>query len=246
MSRKEQLLTLTIAIHKRSSVRKVKRFAFNYQHFKNSFYILMREYYRRYGDLTPFTQKRVLKKLFYGQLKLANFTSEDYYVFVQRGFEIFGADTIKAILNQLHKEIKSCIALANVTGKLHLPKPRKLAKCSKIAITLNPNMYDDQRLNKRKCKNRLLIRPMKGISFTVSIPNSIQLAGSPILVYHREGYVTVHISYSIHITHNTTQTSHDSIRWLSIDFGVNNVVSLVSNVLELKSILINGNSYKAF
>lgn len=245
MPRKEYILTLTVTVHKRSSVNKVKRFVYMYQHYKNSFYILIREYYKRFGDIAPFLKKRVLKKLVYNQIKLANFKDEDYYTFIKKGFEIFGADTIKAIVNQLHQELRSCVALATSTSRLHLPKPKKLNKCKTISITLNPNMYNDQRLNKRKQRNRLLIRPMKGISFTVSIPSSLFIARSPTLVYHREGYITIHIPYKVSIINSDT-SSLENTNWLSIDLGINNMVSIISNIPHLRSILVNGKPYKTF
>ncbi len=240
------LLTMSIANRKRSVINKLERASKTFQHFKNLLYLCLLEYNKATGDIKPFLSKSFLEKFVKGKEKLPyenEKIKEWKKEFITLWTEKIGSDTTKALVGTVAKEVKSVLKKWKKGEKSSLPKPRKLSSLYSFTLETNPNMVVDKRKLKGKRKsNHIVIRIGKEFgAVKFKIPAGINLRHIKIN-WSASGEVIYLISYEV--PENDIKLNKDY--FLSIDLGVKNLISAVSNKEGLPSFIINGNPLKAF
>jgi putative transposase len=246
---REITLTLKISIKKKSVINKLERASLVFQHFKNLIYLCVLEYYNNTKDIIPFTNQNFLEKFVKGKETLP-FENEKIKNWKTQLIELWkndiGSDTIKALVRQISKEYKSVLGKWANNQKASLPKPKKLKNTHKFTLTTNKNMISDKRFMKRNPSNAIVVRIGKSFgAIKIKLPkgmNNIKIRDVK-LTWIRDIEVIVRISYEIYT--NSEQFNLNKNNWLSIDIGVVNLVSCVSNVENLRSFIISGNPLKS-
>ncbi|WP_411376592.1 transposase [Desulfurobacterium thermolithotrophum] len=216
-----------------------------FQHFKNLIYLCALEYYHNTHDLTPFLSKTFLEKFIKGREKLP-FENEKIRNWKKELFLLWskeiGSDTAKALVGVVGREFKSIVQKWKNGEKASLPKPKKLSSLYSFTLETNPNMVVDKReLNGKRKSNHVVVRIGKNFGVVkFKIPSGINVK-----------HIKVNWSASKEITYLLTyEVPQSSIKpsrdyFLSIDLGVKNLISAVSNKEDLPSFIINGNPLKA-
>ena len=239
------LLTLSIHSTKKSVVNKLKRASKTFQHFKNLIYLCAAEYYHTTKDIKPFLSKTFLEKFVKGREKLP-FENEKIKEWkkelVTLWTEKIGSDTAKALAGTVAKEFKSVLEKWKNGERASLPKPKKLDSLYSFTLETNPNMVVDKRELKGKRKsNHIVVRIGKNFgAVKFKIPENLEIEHVRIN-WSASGEVTYLISYEV----PESEVNLNRDYFLSIDLGVKNLVSAVSNKEELPSFMINGNPIKA-
>ena len=239
------ILTLSITIRKRSVVKKLEKFSKCAQHFKNLVYLVAREYFRETKDLKPFCSLAFLEKYVKGKeiLPIQNEKIEHYQKeLVKLWKDYLGSDTVNTLTNQLAKEFRSILGKWKNGSKSELPKPRKLDKLYSFVVEVTANMLTDKRKNKRKNSSHLVIRLGKSFgAVRFKIPKSLTYRHLK-LKWDSLGEVTLLINYDVV---ETKSEELNEALYLSIDLGLNNLLSVISNKENIHSFLIEGKSLKA-
>ncbi len=240
------LLTLSISTTKKSVLHKLERASKTFQHFKNLLYLCLLEYHTHTKDIKPFLLKSFLEKFVKGKVELPyenEKIKEWKRKLVALWTEKIGSDTAKALVGTVIKEVKSILEKWKKGEKSSLPKPKKLSTLYSFTLETNPNMVVDKRELKGKRKtNHIVVRIGKdfgAVKFKVPVGIDIQHIK---LNWSASGEVTYLISYEV--SENDVGLSEDY--FLSIDLGVKNLISAVSNKENLPSLIINGNPLKSF
>ncbi|WP_164930721.1 RNA-guided endonuclease InsQ/TnpB family protein [Aquifex aeolicus] len=240
-----QTLTLEISTTKRSVLNKLKRASLTFQQFKNLLYLCLLEYYKNTKDVKPFLSVSFLEKFVKGKENLP-FENEKIKSYREKLKELWekeiGSDTVKALARQVSKEVKSVLEKWKKGERAFLPRPRKLKKVHKFTVPTNPNMLVDKRKLKRRRENSIVVR--LGISFgavKVKIPQGINIRDVKI-TWYEDTEVIFRISYEV----PKAQKELLKEKWLSIDLGVRNLVSCISNDENLRSFIVDGNPLKSF
>ncbi len=240
------LLTMSIITSKRSVVNKLERASKTFQHFKNLLYLCLLEYHRTTNDVRPFLSKLFLEKFVKGKAELP-YENEKIREW-KRGLvtlwkERIGSDTAKALVGVVAKEVKSVLEKWKRGEKASLPKPKKLSSLYSFTLETNPNMVVDKRELKEKRKsNHIVVRIGKDFgAVKFKIPAGINVKHVKIN-WSASGEVTYPVSYEV--SENDLKLNKDY--FLSIDLGVKNLISAVSNKENLPSFIISGNPLKAF
>lgn len=154
-----------------------------------------------------------------------------------------GSDTAKMLVNVLVREYKSIIEKWKKGEKASLPLPRKLSKLHYYTIETNPNMIVDKRSLKGKRKsNHIVVRIGKAFgAVRIKIPEGINTNHLK-LIWREEGYIDVLLTYEQPLENQ--QLNKD--KFISIDIGINNFTSAISNKENVRSFIVNGNPLKAF
>ena len=239
-------LTMSITVKKKSVVNKLERASKTFQHFKNLIYLCALEYFQNTKDLKPFLSRTFLDKFVKGKEKLSfenekieNWKSELVALWRRE----IGSDTAKALVNIVAREFKSVIEKWKAGEKANLPKPKKLHSLYSFTLETNPNMVVDKRKLKGKRKSsHLVVRIGKNYgAVKFKVPESLNAKHIKVN-WSASGEVTFLITYEI----PAEQKELNSNYYLAMDLGVNNLISAVSNKVDISSFLINGNSLKAF
>lgn len=239
-------LTLSIQISKKSAVNKLQKASKTFQHFKNLVYITALEYFKHTKDIKPFLSVNFLEKYIKGKEKLP-FENEKIKDLQSQLVDLWqikiGSDTAKMLVNVLVREFKSIVEKWKKGEKASLPLPRKLSKLHYYTIETNPNMIVDKRNLKGKRKsNHIVIRIGKSFgAIRVKVPKGIN-ANHLKLIWREEGYIDVLLNYEQPL--ETQQLEKN--KFISIDIGVNNFISAISNKENVRSFIVNGNPLKAF
>lgn len=240
-----QTLTLEISITKRSVLNKLKKASLTFQQFKNLIYLCLWEYYRNTKDIKPFLNAYFLEKFVKGRESLA-FENEKIKDYREKLKELWkneiGSDSAKALVQQVSKEVKSVLEKWKKGEKSSLPKPKKLEKVHKFTIFTNQNMLVDKRNLKRGKENSIVIR--LGTAFgavKVKIPQEINVRNIKITLY-KDIEAVFKVTYEV----QKPKTELNKNKWLSIDVGVKNLVSCISNDENLRSFIVDGNPLKSF
>ena len=249
---KEIILQLEIILTKKSQVEKVGKLAIKLQEFKNLIYLIAIEYFKNMKNLKPFVNKNFLEKFVKGKENL-DFENEKIKEFKNKLIKIWkeylGSDLVNSFLNVIIREYKSIIGLWKKGYKANLPKPRKLKNLHKLTFETNKNLVTDNRLKKKNPENSITIRLGRTAVFgniKVRILPSINFRPTIKITWFRDCCVIIQIPYKLTYTAEKSDINNSSIRWLAIDLGINNLISAISNVEELRSFIINGKSLKAF
>ena len=239
------LLTLSISTTKKSVLHKVERALKTFQHFKNLLYLCLLEYHTHSKDLKPFLSKTFLEKFVKGKVELP-YENEKIRKWkkelVTLWTEEIGSDTAKALVGTVVKEVKSVLTKWKKGERASLPKPKKLSSLYSFTLETNPNMIVDKReLQGKKKSNHIVIRIGKNFgAVKFKIPAGIN-ARHIKLNWSASGEVTYLVNYEV----PESEIELNKDLFLSIDLGVKNLVSAVSNKEELPSFIINGNPIKA-
>jgi|GEM_PF-1431223 len=240
------LLTLSIISRKRSVINKLERASKTFQHFKNLLYLCLLEYSKTTGDIKPFFSKSFLEKFVKGKMELP-YENEKIREWkkelITLWTEKIGSDTAKALVRMVTKEVKSVLEKWKKGEKASLPKPKKLSSLYSFTLETNPNMVIDKRELKGKRKsNHIVIRIGKEFgAVKFKIPAGINLRHIKIN-WSASGEVTYLINYEV----PKSKVKLNKDYFLSIDLGVKNLMSAISNKEDLPSFIINGNPLKAF
>ncbi|RUM57354.1 MAG: transposase, partial [Persephonella sp.] len=222
-------LTLSIQISKKSAVNKLQKASKTFQHFKNLIYITALEYFKHTKDIKPFLSVNFLEKYIKGKEKLP-FENEKIREIQNQLTDLWqksiGSDTSKMLVNMLVREFKSIVEKWKKGEKASLPLPRKLSKLHYYTIETNPNMIVDKRNLKGKRKsNHIVVRIGKSFgAIRIKIPEGINTNHLK-LIWREEGYIDVMLTYEQSLENNQL----DKDKFISIDIGVNNFISAVSN-----------------
>ena len=238
-------LTLSIQISKKSAVNKLQKASKTFQHFKNLVYITALEYFKHTKSIKPFLSVSFLEKCIKGKEKLP-FENEKIKEIQNQLIDLWqtqiGSDTAKMLVNVLVREFKSIVEKWKKGEKASLPLPRKLSKLHYYTIETNPNMIVDKRNLKGKRKsNHIVVRIGKAFgAVRIKIPEGINTNHLK-LIWREEGYIDVLLTYE-QILENQ-QLDRDN--FISIDIGVNNFISAVSNKESVRNFIVNGKPLKA-
>ena len=240
------LLTMSIMTTKRSVLKKLERAAKTFQHFKNLLYLCALEYHKRTKDVKPFLSRTFLEKFVKGKEQLPNENEKirKWKEELKRLWrEEIGSDTAKAIVGTVAKEFKSILEKWKRKEKAFLPQPKKLDFLYSFTLETNPNMVVDKRkLQGKRKSNHIVIRIGKGFgAVKFKVPAGIKIKHIKVN-WSASGEVTYLISYEV----SEKEINLNKSYYLSIDLGVKNLISAVSNKKELASFIINGNPLKAF
>ena len=239
-------LTLSIQISKKSAVNKLQKASKTFQHFKNQIYITALEYFKHTKDIKPFLSVNFLEKYIKGKEKLP-FENEKIKDLQHQLIDLWqssiGSDTAKMLVNVLVREFKSIIEKWKKGEKASLPLPRKLSKLHYYTIETNPNMIVDKRSLKGKRKsNHIVVRIGKGFgAIKVKVPKGINTNHLK-LIWREEGYIDVLLNYEQPLENQQL----DRDKFISIDIGINNFISAISNKENVRSFIVNGKPLKAF
>ena len=239
-------LTLSIQISKKSTVNKLQKASKIFQHFKNLIYITALEYFKHTKDIKPFLSVNFLEKYIKGKEKLP-FVNEKIREIQNQLVDLWqsqiGSDTSKMLVNMLVREFKSIVEKWKKGEKASLPLPRKLSKLHYYTIETNPNMIVDKRNLKGKRKsNHIVVRIGKSFgAIRIKIPEGINTNHLK-LIWREEGYIDVMLTYEQSLGNNQL----DKDKFISIDIGVNNFISAISNKENIRSFIVNGKPLKAF
>ncbi|GAB6076165.1 RNA-guided endonuclease InsQ/TnpB family protein [Desulfurobacterium crinifex] len=240
------LLTLSIASSKKSTVNKLERAFKTFQQFKNLLYLCALEYYQNAEDIKPFLSRTFLEKFIKGREEL-HFENEKIEKWKKElvilWIEKIGSDTAKSLVGVVAKEFKSVLEKWKNGEKASLPKPKKLDSLYSFTLETNPNMVVDKRKLKGKRKsNHIVVRIGKDFgAVKFKVPENLEIEHIRIN-WSASGEVTYLISYEI----PESKVNLNRDYFLSIDLGVKNLLSAVSNKEDLPSFIINGNPIKAF
>jgi IS605 OrfB family transposase len=243
----KQTLTLEISLTKRSVVNKLERASLTFQHFKNLLYLCIWEYFKNTEYLKPLMSVSFLEKFVKGKetLPFENDKIKKWKAELKKLWEEeIGSDTVKALVKQITHEIKAVKGKWKSGLKSALPKPRKLKNTHKFTLTTNPNMLVDKRSLKRGKENAIVVRLGKVYgAVKVKLPKGFNAQIRDVkLTWFRGCEVVARISYEIEIGDFKPNPEY----WLSLDLGVVNLLSAVSNKEDLPSIIVDGNGIKAF
>jgi len=239
-------LTLNIQISKKSAVNKLQKASKTFQHFKNLIYITALEYFKHTKSIKPFLSVRFLEKYVKGKEKLT-FENEKIREIQNQLINLWqtqiGSDTAKMLVNLLVREFKSIVEKWKKGEKANLPLPRKLSKLHYYTIETNPNMIVDKRKLKEKRKsNHIVVRIGKAFgALKIKVPEGISTNHLK-LIWREEGYVDVLLTYEQPLENQQL----DKDKFISIDIGVNNFISAISNKEDVRSFIVNGKPLKAF
>ncbi len=239
-------LTLSIQISKKSAVNKLQKASKTFQHFKNLIYLTALEYFNHTKDIKPFLSVNFLEKYIKGKEKLL-FENEKIKDLQSQLVDLWqnsiGSDTAKMLVNVLVREFKDIVEKWKKGEKASLPLPRKLSKLHYYTIETNPNMTIDKRSLKGKIKsNNIVVRIGKAFgAIRIKIPEGIN-PNHLKLIWREEGYIDVLLNYEQPLENQQL----DKEQFISIDIGVNNFISAVSNKENVRSFIVNGNPLKAF
>ncbi len=239
-------LTLSIQISKKSTVKKLQKASKTFQHFKNLIYITALEYFKHTKNIKPFLSVNFLEKYIKGKEKLP-FENEKIKKLQNQLIDIWqkqiGSDTAKMLVNVLVREFKSIVKKWQKGEKANLPLPRKLSKLHYYTIETNPNMIVDKRKLKGKRKsNHIVVRIGKAFgAIKIKIPEGINTKHIK-LIWREEGYIDVLLIYEQAVS----KAELDKGNFLSIDIGINNFISVISNKENIRSFIVNWKPLKAF
>ncbi len=239
-------LTLSIQINKKSAVNKLQKASKTFQHFKNLIYITALEYFKHTKSIKLFLSVSFLEKYIKGKEKLP-FENEKIREIQNQLITLWqtqiGSDTAKMLVNVLVREFKSIVEKWKKGEKASLPLPRKLSKLHYYTIETNPNMIVDKRKLKGKRKsNHIVVRIGKTFgALKIKVPEGINTNHLK-LIWREEGYIDILLTYEQPLENQQL----DKDKFISIDIGVNNFISVVSNKENVRSFIINGKPLKAF
>ena len=204
------------------------------------------EYHTHTKDLKPFLSKSFLEKFVKGR-EILPFENERIKKWkrelVLLWTDKIGSDTAKALVGSVVKEVKSILEKWKKGEKASLPRPKKLSSLYSFTFETNPNMVVDKRkLKGKRSANHVVVRIGKDFgAVKFKIPVGINVRHIKIN-WSASGEVTYLVSYEV--SENDIKLNKDY--FLSIDLGVKNLISAVSNKENLPSFLISGNPLKAF
>ncbi len=239
-------LTLHIQIRKKSAVNKLQKASKIFQHFKNLVYITALELFKHTKSINPFLSVSFLEKYIKGKEKLP-FENRKIKDLQNQLVDLWqtqiGSDTAKMLVNVLVREYKSIVEKWKRGEKASLPLPRKLSKIHYYTIETNPNMIVDKRNLKGKRKsNHIVVRIGKSFgAVRIKIPEGINTNHLK-LIWKEEGYIDILLNYEQPLENQQL----DRHKFISIDIGINNFISAVSNKENVRSFIVNGNPLKAF
>jgi len=238
-------LTLSIQISKKSAVKKLSRASKTFQHFKNLIYITALEYFKQTKSIKPFLSVSFLEKYIKGKEKL-QFENKKIKDIQKQLVDLWqdkiGSDTAKMLVNVLVREFKSVVEKWKKGEKANLPLPRKLSKLHYYTIETNPNMIADKRKLKRGKSNHIVVRIGKDFkAVKIKVPEGIKTNHLK-LIWREEGYIDALIIYEQTVEKESLNKEH----FLSIDIGINNFISVVSNKENIRSLIVNGKPVKSF
>ncbi|ADY74021.1 transposase, IS605 OrfB family [Desulfurobacterium thermolithotrophum DSM 11699] len=240
------LLTLSISITKKSIYNKLEKASKTFQQFKNLLYLCALEYHKNTKDIKTFLSKTFLEKFVKDREKLPfenenirNWKKELVVLWTEK----IGSDTAKALVGVVAKEFKSILEKWKKGEKASLPKPRKLNTLYSFTLETNPNMVVDKRkLQGKRNSNHIVVRIGKDFgAVKFKVPESLKIKHIKIN-WSASGEVTYLTSYEV----PKSEVILNKEFFLSIDLGVKNLISAVSNKEDLPSFIINGNPLKAF
>ncbi len=239
-------LTLSIQISKKSAVNKLQKASKTFQHFKNLIYITALEYFKHTKSIKPFLSISFLEKYIKGKEKLLSENKKIREIqnqLIDLWQTQIGSDTAKMLVNVLGREFKSIVEKWKKGEKASLPLPRKLSKLHYYTLETNPNMIVDKRSLKGKRKsNHIVIRIGKSFgAVRIKIPEGMNTNHLK-LIWREEGYIDVLINYEQPLENR--QLNKD--KFISIDIGINNFISAISNKENVRSFIVNGKPLKAF
>ena len=239
------LLTLSITTSKKSVVNKLERAVKTFQHFKNLLYLCLLEYHQVTNDIKPFLSKTFLEKFVKGKESLP-YENEKIREWkrdlISLWTEKIGSDTAKALVGIVAKEVKSVLEKWKKGEKASLPRPKKLTTLYSFTLETNPNMVVDKRGLKGKRKsNHIVVRIGKDFgAVKFKVPAGVNTKHVKVN-WSASGEVSYLVSYEV----SESEVEFNKNYFLSVDLGVKNLISAVSNKEELPSFIINGNPLKA-
>jgi len=243
----KQTLTLEMVLTKKSVINKFQRAFPYFQQFKNLLYLCLWEYYQNTKDLKPFKSVNFLEKFVKGK-ELLPFENEKIKKWKKElktlWQEYIGSDTVKALVKQITHEVDAVTGKWKNGFKSSLPKPKKLKTTHKFTLTTNRNMLVDKRKLKRGREDALVVRLGKAFgAIKIKLPKGFNVEIRDVkLTCFRNVEVVARISYEVEVGEFKPNPNY----WLSLDIGVVNLVSAVSNKEDLPSFIIDGNGLKAF
>ncbi|WP_411376665.1 RNA-guided endonuclease InsQ/TnpB family protein [Desulfurobacterium thermolithotrophum] len=204
------------------------------------------EYHKNSNDIKPFLSKTFLEKFVKGRENLP-FENEKIKEWKKElvilWTEKIGSDTTKALVGVVAKEFKSILEKWKKGEKASLLKPRKLNSLYSFTLETNPNMVVDKRkLQGKRNSNHIVVRIGKDFgAVKFKVPKNLKIKHIKIN-WSASGKVTYLISYEV----PESEGNLNKNLFLSIDLGVKNLISAISNKEDLPSFIINGNPIKAF
>ncbi|ADY72922.1 transposase, IS605 OrfB family [Desulfurobacterium thermolithotrophum DSM 11699] len=237
---------MSVTTTKKSVVNKLEKASKTFQQFKNLIYLCALEYYQNTKDLKPFLSRTFLEKFVKGkeELLFENEKIKEWKKELENLWkEKIGSDTAKTLVGIVAKEFKTVVGKWKKGEKSDLPKPKKLSSLYSFTLETNPNMLVDKRkLKGKKKSNHVVIRIGKDFgAVKFKIPAGINVKHIKVS-WSASGEVTYLISYEV----PKSEVILNKEFFLSIDLGVKNLISAVSNKEDLPSFIINGNPLKAF
>ncbi len=238
-------LTMSIITTKKSVVNKLKRASRTFQQFKNLLYLCALEYHQNTKDIKPFLSRTFLEKFVKGKEELL-FENERIKEWkkelVALWSERIGSDTTKALVGTLAKEYQSTLGKWKNKLKSKLPRPKKLNSLYSFTLETNPNMIVDKRkLKGNKKSNHIVIRIGKDFgSVRFKVPETLNMEHIKVN-WNANREVVYLITYEV----PESEVKLSDNLFLSIDLGVKNLISAVSNKEDLPSFIINGNHLKS-
>ena len=241
------LLTLSIKSKKRSVINKLEKASKTFQHFKNLLYLCAIEYFANTRDIKPFTQVSFLGKFVKCEVELP-YENESIKKWKEELRQLWqekiGSDTVKMLINVIAREYKAVLSLWKLNQKANLPTPKKLDSLYSFTIETNPNMVVDKRkLKSKKKSNHIVVRIGKAFgAVRIKIPKSLNFSGHLKIRWNKDQDVEFLINYEVDVEKVNLNKSY----FLSIDLGIKNLLTVISNKENIRSFIIDGNPVKSF
>jgi len=233
--------TLTIELRRKSTYRKVRKISKYCQTYKNIWYSIFRYLRKRNQfDLKQFNSVSKLKAF------LDSNCDDDY---VQEAvnhlrdlyYRLIGADTCKSLHKEIVQEVRSWAGKRrNGDKRANLPKVRDVNRLYKYTLSVNPNMVHD----KRQIEGKIAVRLGKSVgAIKIPVPEWLRDAKIHIKIgFVEDCPVIIYLTYET-VEPNKLQNLNPEF-FVSIDLGVNNLMTCYSNHPNLKTFIYSGKPLK--
>ena len=231
---------LVIELRKRSVYNKVYKTAKLCQGYKNCWYCvfhLLKEKgaldVRRFN--TPAKLKAALNEIFEDEL-VNRFITQ-----LRELYDVLGADTCKSLHDEIAKELRAWVAKLRAGYRANLPTPRDLDRLYRFTLSVNPNMLVDKRL----FENKLVVRLSKATgALKFPVPEWLTSKVHVKIQFNIDLPVRVLVTYEKTLEEDTGAVNLDRKKVASVDLGINNLITCVSNTPEFPTIVYSGKELK--
>jgi len=230
---------------KKSLYHKVEKIMCSFNIIKNEMYNLVNYYYDKTGDIKPFITGRNLYYIITGNKTLPYHDQNIQQILNNiRNAQIINqkvkTDIINIACEIIRRELKSVVGKWKKGQKASLPKQKNFNDLFTYSLEIPKRMIKDLRKRKRKPENAILITIQKGIYIKLKIDKKFPNINCITIIWKRDIGVYFNIIYEI----NQEDIALNKDNWISIDLGINNFASIVSNHID--SIIISGKNLKSF